>query len=91
MAGEAEEPGLVKTVSVQEREEIDELEAAGFSDETAVAGKSWKIFKWYVMKPCNQIAFDLSFLSAKDSKLVERLVKAQIAQGDMHCLKDDKT
>ena len=76
VAGEGEEPVLQKTVSTVEREEIAELEDAGFSDETQIAGKNWKIFKWYVMKPCNQMSFDLSFLNAKDNKLLERLVAA---------------
>lgn len=86
------EPPLKKTISVQEKEEIDELESYGFSDDTKIAGKSWRIFKWYVLKPCNQMDFSqINYLSAKDELLVGRLIKAQIAQGDMYCLKDHRT
>jgi len=52
-------PPLKKTASVAQREAVDYEESCGFSDATKVGGKSWKIFKWYVMKPCNQICFDL--------------------------------
>ena len=44
-----------------------------------------------MLVPCNQIAFDLSDLCSKDEKLLDKLIAAQIAQGDMYCLKDGRT
>ena len=58
----------------------------GFTDDTRVAGTSWKVLKWYLLIPCNSMHVELKNLRVEEEALLLKLIRAQISQGDMQAL-----
>ena len=62
------------------------LAPSGFTDDTGIAGTSWKVLKWYMLIPCSSMHVELISLKDDEEALLLKLIKAQLRQGDMKAL-----